>query len=44
MRVLIHDLPEDEFKFLFPEEIKDMQIVSDDGTIKKCIGCFYLYF
>lgn len=40
MSVLIHDLPEDEFKFLFPEEIKDMQIVSDDGTIKKCIGCF----
>jgi len=40
MRLLIHDLPEEQFNFLFPDEIKEMHIVSDDGTINKCIGCF----
>ncbi|MGB4589013.1 MAG: flavodoxin family protein [Clostridiaceae bacterium] len=40
MRLLIHDLSEEQFNFLFPDEIKGMHIVSDDGTIGRCIGCF----
>jgi len=40
MRMIIHDLPEEQFNFLFPDEIEDILIVSDDGTINKCIGCF----
>lgn len=40
MRLLIHDLDEKTFLELLPEPLKDVKVISDDGTIKSCIGCF----
>lgn len=40
MKLLIHDLDEKTFQELFPEPLKDVKVISDDGTIKPCIGCF----
>ena len=40
MKLLIHDLKEERFKALFPNKMESVQIVSDDRTIKSCIGCF----
>jgi multimeric flavodoxin WrbA len=40
MKLLIHDLKEEKFKELFPSELDNLRIISDDGTIKNCIGCF----
>lgn len=47
MRLLIHDLPAEQFNLQFPDMIKDMeiladdlQIIADDETINKCMGCF----
>lgn len=39
MKLIIHDLQKEEFETLGlnPE---DATIISDNGTIKKCIGCF----
>lgn len=38
-RVVIHDLTREEWEDLVdvPEDVK---VISDDGSIKKCIGCF----
>jgi hypothetical protein len=40
MKLLIHDLEEGEFKELLSSKIDNVTIVSDDGTIHHCIGCF----
>lgn len=40
MKLLIHDLEEENFKELFPIEMDNVKIISDDDTIKNCIGCF----
>lgn len=40
MKMIIHDLDEIKFKRLFPELSDVYRVVSNDGTIKNCIGCF----
>jgi multimeric flavodoxin WrbA len=40
MKLFITDLEIKEFEKLFPNSLKDAVIISDDGTIKYCIGCF----
>ncbi|MEG2936449.1 MAG: flavodoxin family protein, partial [Clostridium sp.] len=40
MKLVIHDLKNEEFQKLFPKGIKDAKVISNDGTIKNCIGCF----
>lgn len=40
MKLLIHDLSNENFKKLFPNELKDTKVISNDGTIQNCIGCF----
>lgn len=40
MRVLLHDLPIELFEAYFPKIPKDITVVSDNGNIKNCIGCF----
>lgn len=40
MKLLIHDLKEQTFQSIFPEPMKDVRVISDDGTIRPCIGCF----
>ncbi len=40
MKLLIHDLENKEFKKIFPNQLDDTIIISDDGTIHHCIGCF----
>ena len=39
MNLLIHDLKEEELNKIFPDR-KGMEIISDNGTIKPCVGCF----
>lgn len=40
MKLLIHDLENKEFKKIFPNQLDDTMVISDDGTIHHCIGCF----
>lgn len=40
MKLLIHDLSEEEFTRLFPNITKDIIIVSNNAPIQNCIGCF----
>jgi Multimeric flavodoxin WrbA len=40
MKLLIHDLKDDDLKKVFLGTADDMVIISDDGTIHNCIGCF----
>lgn len=40
MRLLIHDLKEDELISVFKEIADDIITISNNGSIKKCIGCF----
>ncbi len=40
MNILIHDLDNDLFASLFPGTYEDVQIISDNGSIQHCIGCF----
>ena len=40
MKLLIHDLKDEEVKEVFPSVLEDIKIISDDGTIHACIGCF----
>ncbi|MBR3634578.1 MAG: flavodoxin family protein [Lachnospiraceae bacterium] len=39
MKLLIHDLNEEEFAHI-SNDYKDFHIISDNGTIRPCIGCF----
>lgn len=40
MKLLIHDLTPQEFISLGLKPGQDTTVISDDGTIKNCIGCF----
>ncbi|MFQ9922208.1 MAG: flavodoxin family protein [Beduini sp.] len=40
MKVIIHDLKNEQFQTLFPNLNKDIHIIFDNGKIKPCIGCF----
>lgn len=39
MKMIIHDLSQQEFETIGIKKSTDL-IISDNGTIKKCIGCF----
>ena len=39
MKLLIHDLNEEEFTHI-SADYKEFEIISDNGNIKPCIGCF----
>lgn len=39
MRLLIHDLKDDELATIFPSQ-KDIFILSDNKKIRHCLGCF----
>ena len=39
MKLLIHDLDDEEWGKIC-ENYKDWEIISDNGTIKPCVGCF----
>ena len=40
MRLIIHDLKEEDFKRLFPNLLNDVIIISNNGNIHHCTGCF----
>lgn len=40
MNLVIHDLEQEDLSSIFPALGDDIKIISDDGTIKSCIGCF----
>lgn len=40
MNLIIHDLNEKQFKALFPNMDESTKIISDNGKIKSCVGCF----
>jgi len=40
MKLLIHDLESKDFKKIFPNQLDDTMVISDNGTIHHCIGCF----
>lgn len=40
MRIILHDLSKQEFDILYKYRNSDTTIISDNGTIQKCIGCF----
>lgn len=40
MKVIIHDLKNEQFQALFPNLNKDTHIIFDNGKIKHCVGCF----
>lgn len=39
MRIVIHDLNEEVWK-QFANVSSDVKVISDNGTIKRCVGCF----
>jgi multimeric flavodoxin WrbA len=40
VKLVIHDLETKDFEKIFPNKTEHITIISDDGTIKQCIGCF----
>lgn len=40
MRLLIHDLENEDFQKLFSDLSDETMVISDDGSIHHCIGCF----
>ena len=40
MKLIIHDLDEQEFMAWYPQMGTDTVVISDNGTIHNCIGCF----
>lgn len=40
MKIIIHDLNQQEFAALYSNSDKDTVIISDNDTIHNCIGCF----
>lgn len=40
MKLIIHDLEISDFQKLFPDPLKDTEIISNDGIIHNCTGCF----
>jgi multimeric flavodoxin WrbA len=39
MKMMIHDLSEEDFRKIFPTDPENCTVVSDDGTYHQCIGC-----
>ena len=39
MNLLIHDLNHEELNQIFPD-LRNWKVISDDGTIRPCVGCF----
>lgn len=40
MKVIIHDLEDEQFHLLLPNVGDNIQVISDSGKIRNCIGCF----
>ncbi len=40
MKMIMHDLTQEEFSNLGPLTAADNIVISDNGTIRPCIGCF----
>lgn len=40
MKLFIHDLKSEDFKEIFPNISNDTIVISDNGDIHHCIGCF----
>lgn len=40
MKLIIHDLRDQDFKKIFSDHIENSIIISNDGNINNCIGCF----
>lgn len=40
LKLLIHDLKEEDFKKMFPNLKEDIMVVSNDAPIQNCVGCF----
>lgn len=40
MNILIHDLSNEQFQLLFPQAGNNIYVVSHNGTIRHCTGCF----
>ncbi|OQB25409.1 MAG: hypothetical protein BWY11_00368 [Firmicutes bacterium ADurb.Bin182] len=40
MKLLIHDLNEEQLSKLIPVKPDDTTVISDDGSIRHCLGCF----
>ncbi|HCC00989.1 MAG TPA: flavoprotein [Ruminococcaceae bacterium] len=40
MRLLIHDLPAEDFKKIFHSLPEDLSIIAEDTPIHSCLGCF----
>ncbi|HHV32444.1 MAG: flavodoxin family protein [Ruminococcaceae bacterium] len=39
MKLIVHDLPEEQVKLILPQN-GNTRLIGDDGTIHPCIGCF----
>lgn len=40
MKMIIHDLNPQQFAALVEDNTPDVTVISDNGTIRHCIGCF----
>ncbi|MBU5671093.1 flavodoxin family protein [Paenibacillus brevis] len=40
MKMIIHDLKQQDYAALVGGQGEDVTVISDDGTIRKCTGCF----
>lgn len=40
MKLILHDMDGNEFNHLFPDLPDSFKVVSNDDTIKNCVGCF----
>lgn len=40
MKIIIHDLAQEEFNTLYRNIPSDVTVISDNETIRNCIGCF----
>lgn len=40
LNIILHDLAQSEFLELYPNIDADCIVISDNGTIRNCIGCF----
>ena len=44
MKMIIHDLSEEDYRRVFPTDPENCKIVGDDGTFHQCIGCLGCWF
>lgn len=40
MKMILHDLSQQEFEALYPSVDANTTVISDDGAIRHCVGCF----